>query len=278
MSDCPGATPRKLVASDIPAAAGLSEQAGWNQTEEDWRMLMDLSPEGCLAIEVHGELAATTTLLCYGRRLAWIGMVLTKVSYRGQGFARRLLTQALRLADEMQVETVKLDATDQGLRLYEQMGFRFEQAVERWCRPGSGDAADTVLPEDVASDREWQAADRVAFGADRGELLNRLAHRARQSLFASGSYVLTRPGRYTRYLGPCVCDEAKRARDMVRRISQGSGSQEWSWDLFPANKNAVAIARGLAFSPTRHLQRMVRGKDLRSKEDSIYAIAGFELG
>ena len=81
MSDCPGAILRRLVASDIPAAAELSEQAGWNQTPDDWRMLIDLAPEGCLAIEVGGELAATTTLLGYGRRLAWIGMVLTKTSY-----------------------------------------------------------------------------------------------------------------------------------------------------------------------------------------------------
>ena len=95
MNDCAGTILRRLAASDVPAALELSEQAGWNQTADDWRMLIDLAPEGCLAIEVEGKLAATTTLLCYGRRLAWIGMVLTKKSYRGRGFARRLLTQAL---------------------------------------------------------------------------------------------------------------------------------------------------------------------------------------
>src|SRR5579864_5810973 len=137
MIDCAGATLRRLAASDLPAALELSEQAGWNQTADDWRMLIDLAPEGCLAIEVNGELAATTTLLCYGQRLAWIGMVLTKKSYRGLGFARRLLTQALTLADEAAIETVKLDATDQGQPLYEKMGFRSEQAVERWIRPGT---------------------------------------------------------------------------------------------------------------------------------------------
>ena len=65
---------RRLRAEDIPAATQLSAQAGWNQTEGDWWTLLELSPEGCLAIEVDGHLAATTTLLCYGRRLAWIGI------------------------------------------------------------------------------------------------------------------------------------------------------------------------------------------------------------
>jgi predicted GNAT family acetyltransferase len=110
-----------LAVAQIPAALRLSAQAGWNQTGEDWRMLIDLAPEGCLAMEVDGELAATTTLLSYGRRLAWIGMVLTKLQYRGRGFARRLLTQALAQADQMGIETVKLDATDQGKPIYENL-------------------------------------------------------------------------------------------------------------------------------------------------------------
>jgi len=46
----------------------------------------------------------------------------------------------------------------------------------------------------------------------------------------------------------------------------------------PKNREASAIARDLGFSPHRHLVRMARGKDLRGKEDAIYATAGFELG
>jgi GNAT superfamily N-acetyltransferase len=277
MSDCSGTVLRGLVASDIPAAVGLSEEAGWNQTREDWRMLIDLAPQGCLAIEVDGELAATTTLLCYGRRLAWIGMVLTRVSNRGRGFARRLLTQALTLADQMRIETVMLDATDQGRPLYEKMGFRFEQAVERWSRPGSNNSSGTMLLVDAPPAENWRMADRRWFGADRSELLERLARRS-QPFFTEGSYLLTRPGRQTRYLGPSVCDTPEAARALMARALQAEESRGWSWDLLPKNVAAAAIARDLAFTPTRHLQRMVRGKELRAKEEMIYAIAGFELG
>jgi len=278
MRDRAGVVLRRLLASDIPAAVQLSEQAGWNQTAEDWRILTDLAPEGCLAIEVDGELAATTTLICYGRRLAWIGMVLTKLSYRGRGFARRLLTQALTQADEMRMETVKLDATDQGRTLYEKIGFRFEQAVERWTRPGStGSSSNTPLGEAHPAE-DWRAADQRAFGADRSKLLARLAQRGQPLLFLDGSYLLTRPGRQTRYLGPSVCEAPATARALMERVLQIAGVQDCSWDLLPRNSNAVAIARDLAFTPTRHLHRMVRGKDLRAKEQMIYAIAGFELG
>src|SRR5690242_21115179 len=105
---------RKLTANDITAAFELSTDAGWNQTENDWRRLLDLSPKGCLAIELAGEVVATATIVTYERRLAWIGMVLTRKTYRGRGFAKRLLNEALALADILGVESVKLDATDQG--------------------------------------------------------------------------------------------------------------------------------------------------------------------
>jgi GNAT superfamily N-acetyltransferase len=275
MGDCAGAVMRLLNGSDIPAAVQLSEEASWNQTGEDWRMLIDLASEGCLAIEVDGELAATTTLLCYGRRLAWIGMVLTRLQYRGRGFARRLLTQALAQADQMGIETVKLDATDQGKPIYEKLGFRSEQAVERWSRPGSADVPG--LLSNALPTAEWRGADYRAFGADRAQLLEKLAHR-NPPFSVDRSYLFTRPGRQMAYLGPCVCDAPETARTLIERALQTAGSSGWSWDLLLNNANAVAIAQNLGFTPRRHLLRMVRGKDLHGKEDAIYAIAGFELG
>lgn len=277
MNDCAGAILRRFTASDLPAALELSEEAGWNQTADDWRMLIELAPDGCLAIEVDGELAATTTLLCYGRRLAWIGMVLTRKSYRGRGFARRLLTQALNLADQKSVETVKLDATDQGRPLYEKMGFRSELAVERWTRRATGRATETSDDAGERSAENWRTADRRAFGADRTEVLERLARRDHPFIIDC-SYWLTRPGRDSHYLGPSVCDTPRSARALIERALPTAGDRDCSWDLFPTNADAAAIARDLAFAPARRLERMVRGKDLHANSDSIYAIAGFELG
>ena len=278
MSDGAGAILRTLTVNDIPAAVALSEQAGWNQTGDDWRLLIELTPQGCLALEADGELAATTTLMCYGRRLAWIGMVLTKMSYRGRGFAQRLLKHALTLAKHMQIETVKLDATDQGRPLYEKLGFRCEQPVERWSRQGTGNPSYIALPANEPPADNWWVTDHFAFGADRSKLLEHLGRRSRRAQLSAGSYVLSRPGRQTEYLGPSVCDAPGSARTLIERALQDAGSRGWSWDLLPRNTSAVAIAQDLEFRPTRHLQRMVRGKSVHAREDAIYAIAGFELG
>ncbi len=179
---------RILRADDVPAAFQLSAQAGWNQTEEDWRMLLELSPEGCLGVEVDGNLVATTTLLCFGQRLAWIGMVLTKSDYQRRGLAKKLLRHCLEQADRMGVETTKLDATDQGRSLYEKFGFRPEQEIQRWSRPGGGEAP--AAAGGIPVGEPWRSLDSLAFGADRSIMLDRLAQRHPPNLYRSVVFVL----------------------------------------------------------------------------------------
>ena len=48
---------RLLGESDIPAAMQLKEAAGWNQTEEDWRRLLMLEPDGCFGAIKDGQLS-----------------------------------------------------------------------------------------------------------------------------------------------------------------------------------------------------------------------------
>ena len=267
---------RKLERNDIPAAMRLSTEAGWNQTEDDWRLLVELAPDGCFAVEVDGELASTTTLFTYGTKLGWIGMVLTRTDFRGRGLARLLLTHALSIADSRGVESVKLDATEQGRPLYEKLGFHNEQIVERWERPAEvqesrqQNVADARFPEPFALDAE-------AFGADRSALLTFLA-KHHPPVVIGNSFLLTRPGRLNKYLGPCVAESSHIARDLIESVIHEPISGGWFWDLLSENKHAASLARELGFVPMRRLVRMARGKELRADEEAIYALAAFELG
>jgi GNAT superfamily N-acetyltransferase len=264
------ATVRLLQEQDIATAAGLSAEAGWNQTPEDWRMLLRLNPEGCFGIDGDGRLVSTATLVCYGRALGWIGMVLTTASYRRRGYARTLLLHAIERADQLGIEALKLDATDQGQPLYESLGFRVEQPVERWWRPGGMPAADDRQAHFLSVSN---ALDLEAFGTDRSRWLRALGERSRVYAEQDG-FCLRRPGKRCDYVGPCVSQNADSARRFIERCA----SSECCWDLLPHNEAALTIATGLGFTRQRQLVRMVRGRDLRGREDWIYAIAGFELG
>ena len=264
---------RTLRPDDVPAASRLSAQAGWNQTQEDWATLLQLGPETCLGVEIDGKLASTTTLLCYGRKLGWIGMVLTDPAYRRRGLARKLFEECLKRADKMGIETLKLDATDQGQPLYEKFGFRCEQQIERWSRPG-----ENAVPRPMSYDFGplLKKLDSCVFGADRALLLARLA--TRSSVHKNqGAYLLARAGRLSAYLGPCVSRNDECARELITELVKDS-SCSWMWDLFPRNQRAVQLAADLGFAPQRRLTRMFRGKDLPTNSNAIYAIAGFELG
>jgi GNAT superfamily N-acetyltransferase len=109
---------RLLTAADLPAAMALKESAGWNQTEADWRMLLEQEPEGCFAVESEGRVVASATAYCYGRDLAWIGMVLTLPECRGRGYARLLMQEALAWVERRGIPCTKLDATDMGNHHY----------------------------------------------------------------------------------------------------------------------------------------------------------------
>ena len=129
-------------------------------------------------------------------------MVLTREKFRGQGLARRLLSETLALANQMKIETLKLDATDQGQPLYKKLGFRCEQLVERWERAATGTTGILNGLFGLVSLTEHLIADRESFGADRSELLDRLAGR-NGAFVAAESYALVRSGRVTSlYTGP----------------------------------------------------------------------------
>jgi GNAT superfamily N-acetyltransferase len=237
-----------LSAADIPAAMQLSTGAAWNQTSADWAALLVNSPQGCLGIRCDGLLVATTTLVCYEQRLAWIGMVLTHPAYRRRGYARTLVSHALDLAHNRAIPPIKLDATEQGLPLYESLGFRVEQAVERWGCDVDSLAPDKYRPHEIPA------------------------------IVESGGFLLHRPGLRAHYLGPCIADTPQTAGRLFSRALRDIDAAHYFWDLLPANPAAADLARHLNFAPLRRLSRMVHGPNPASDESRIYAIAGFEWG
>jgi hypothetical protein len=218
---------------------------------------------------------ATTTLLCYGEKLAWIGMVLTNPEYRRMGFARRLMQSALGRAAELKIECIKLDATTDGQPLYEKLGFETEQVIERWSceQPQKNEHAKLALSH-ISPSPEM---DRAAFGADRTHLLAELETRNVPATTAE-AHCFSRNGTNFRYLGPCVAIEPQAARVVIEQTLRASTASGWYWDLLSSNKIAVELARELGFVPKRRLERMSLGKRLDKNDQMVYAIAGFELG
>jgi len=267
-------TLRRIAPSDIPSALELSSQAEWNQTTRDWQTLIELEPEGCLAIAGENGLLATATLLCYEERLGWLGMVLTHKDNRRRGLARRLVTVALEFAAERGIKTVKLDATNQGQPLYESLGFRAEQYIERWSRPAA--LAKTRLSSQTGCWAIAEGLDRESFSADRSRLFASLRERGHLHTAEDG-FVLTRHGSLATYLGPFIARSEGTAKRLIDECLEGE-ERACFWDLLPSNRHAVELAQETGFRRERSLVRMFRGPQFQQCSALTYGIAGFEFG
>lgn len=271
---------RPMRSNDVPALMRLKETAGWNQTEQDWRNVMALEPEGCWVDDEQGEVVASTTAVCYGRELAWIGMVLVLPGWRGRGLARGLMEHALRWLEARGVRQAKLDATDMGRPLYARLGFRDERPLERWCTAQPGRKFATRLDADLPSER-IAAMDWEAFGVDRKSLIQHLVRTyAGQGACDAEDFVLGRPGSNAYFLGPCAAANPEVAARLIGGLIERTAATSFFWDLFPDQPAAVDVAKSLGFERRRQLTRMALRPEpkLLGRPERVFGAAGFEYG
>jgi GNAT superfamily N-acetyltransferase len=262
----------------------LSSLAGWNQTADDWRRLVDLSPEGCFKAVQEGRIVGSVTTTPLGNRVAWIGMMLVHPEFRRRGIARALMLRAIELLRNRGFATIGLDATPLGKPLYEQLGFRTAWGWSRWRNElpsiaGAGLSTRTAFGRGDRLTDELLAIDRSAVGFDRGEILRSLAQ-ASSVVISDEGFAMLRPGRVASQLGPVVAKTATAARELIDRIGVGSmrpGSV--IWDVPGNHPEAIAIARSLGFVPFRELDRMWLGDPLPEGQPGwVHAIADPAIG
>lgn len=252
----------RLTLDDLPAAVALSTQAGWNQTPEDWRRILALSPEGGFAGRLDGRLVATATSAFPAPGIAWIGMVLVDEACRGQGLGTRILERAL----SVKAEVVGLDATDLGRPLYLKLGFKDVAPIDRWGgTPAEGptDAREGAIERALELDRE-------ALGVDRSALLRRLAAEPGVRLLARrDGYAFLRPGRNRSHLGPMV------ASDPLPLLRAAAG-RALLVDV-PRRPELEAAFTEAGLKVERRLTRMTLGEPKRVLLNAAAAVA-FEWG
>lgn len=273
--------------NDIPAGMQLVDAAGWNQTEADWERFLTMNPEGCFVAEWEGRVVGTVASVVYESRLAWIGMVLVSPECRGWGIATQLLERVLKHLESLQIPAIKLDATPQGIRLYERLGFRPELEIERWVLEHPV-GEQRVHSESFISENQWKRIlnlDRDVFGADRGALLRSFHASAPAFTAAVGAgenlegYTLGRHGRHADHLGPWIAKDEKTASWLLKNFIVHSTRGRIIVDCVKSNPNAHAQLCALGFEIVRPLTRMARGSDGgMGRPEFLLAILGPEFG
>jgi GNAT superfamily N-acetyltransferase len=283
-------TVRPLTVADVPAAQRLREQAGWNQSDDDWHRLLIWGPDGCWAAESDtGQVVGTTAVTTYGRRIAWVGMVLVDVDHRRQGIGRALLTHALAHLDRQGIQTVALDSTPEGQPLYASLGFVDAFELERWRGPvrgGRGAGASSLRSLTAADLPALVAYDAPLFGTARGHILAAFHADHPVGCFlaerdgAVVGYALSRPGARAWHLGPLAADDPATAERLASAaLGAAAGFSELVFDVVRPNLHAVRLAQALGLAPVRRFIRMTRGAPPPAIDAGrLYTSAGPELG
>jgi GNAT superfamily N-acetyltransferase len=89
---------RPMIVADLSLGMYLKAQAGWNQTEADWRRCRSLQADGCCVAEPDGVAVATTTT-CLCGAAAGVAMVLVDEAVRGRGVGTARMRHALAFLD-----------------------------------------------------------------------------------------------------------------------------------------------------------------------------------
>src|SRR5881394_1914264 len=82
---------RKMKPYDIAAGLALCRTAGWNQLARDWKIFLQLNPNGCRVAIIKDKVVGTVATIHYQNFFSWIGMVLVDPGYQGQGIGVQLL-------------------------------------------------------------------------------------------------------------------------------------------------------------------------------------------
>jgi GNAT superfamily N-acetyltransferase len=161
---------RTIQLEDISNCKLLSDSEGWNQTEKDWKLLVENPQNVCLIAEIGHEIIGTATATNYSGEVAWIGMVLVEKTFRGRGVGKMLVSNVLNRLNSF--KSVKLDATPTGQPLYEKLGFNNEYLIHRMTTLSLDNFQSyisNISPESIQKSeiQEVVTFDTSIFGADR---------------------------------------------------------------------------------------------------------------
>lgn len=275
-------SPRRLTVDDAPAGYALSSAAGWNQTLEDWAVMLEIG-HGLALVDVGDHPIATSILLPYRPNVDWIGMMLVESAWRGKGVGTRLMRLIVEISPN---PILGLDATEQGIPLYKKLGFAAAEDITRFERP----AKDLQLLQD--SDDEV-----ILVGVDRfSELISTLNPEMdllRRNLLSGleatkCSYMtvyrddrcvglgVVRRGRVASQIGPLFATDAASAGRVLRWIA--SQRPEILIADVPTQRSALThLLHRAGFKPSRSFVRMYAG-GLPVPDRREYLIAGPEFG
>lgn len=249
----------------------MAGREGWICDPWEFEFLFETFPQGGHVSQVSGWPVAFVTAARY-EKSGWIGNLLVDPCHRHKGLGRRMFNRALTSLEIAGTETVWLTASDDGMRLYESVGFKPADTVIRWKSRG-------VFPSDDTQHRHFPLEsaghpDREGWGDGRGVLLRAAAQRS-SILVNSDGFLMFRSMAAGMHLGPWSCRTPDLAEALLRKAwrHDPSSGLEVFLDCPEGNRFADRLLSRAGFTACGSTVLMYRGKSPGYHPASIFALA-----
>jgi GNAT superfamily N-acetyltransferase len=158
---------KKMSYDDLSFAVRLTQESDWGLSEDDFRFMMELEPDGCFMLLEDSEKIGVATNVSFGD-VAWFGNLTVDEEYRGKGAGSLLVKHSLDYLVGKKVKTVGLYAYLDKVQFYRKLGFRYDS--EFLVLKGKGfesptaSSVELMRSDDLPKVIEFDAA---CFGASR---------------------------------------------------------------------------------------------------------------
>jgi GNAT superfamily N-acetyltransferase len=238
---------------------------------DTWQWILDSSEGMIFVAERRGDIVGTGAGLRFGAT-GWIGGLGVEPGSRRRGIASRLTGQVVDWLRDHGAETLLLQATGQGRRVYEQLGFVAEGAYRMWSVPPSrrprrrdGRGVRPLRASDLDAVLEL---DRAVTGEDRA-----LAVRG---AWASGGYALgdRRLRGYHLHTpwgpGPTVAADREAGLALINAAQRPDESVRVG--VPEANTPAVEAMTNRGYEEVSGTQRMRLGPEVHWRPDLVFGV------
>ena len=215
---------------DVPLFLRMAAAEGWISDRWEIDYLLRSFPEGCLVHRPRELPVAFVTATCH-RRSGWIGNLLVHPAHRRRGIGWQLMQEAILALELAGVETVWLTASPAGRPLYERLGFREIDRVDRWL----GEGFTVILPaEHQRLTERHREVDATGWGDHRAGLLTSLECEG-VTIVSENSFLVTRAVDDLRQIGPWGGETAAATALFAKRVRAGTGGETVCLDVPQGN-------------------------------------------
>jgi predicted N-acetyltransferase YhbS len=218
-------------------------------------------------------------------------MVLVDPEFRRAGIGSALLKKSIEYLQNCGVETIKLDATPAGKKVYDKLGFIDEFRLERWegvahKSPDYKRPAEIVMSRSSSHDiRTIDSFDEAVFGANRRAIRQGWRAQWPEMAFVArvdgeiAGYSLARRGTHFQHIGPIIGNSPQICEALFQQSLSALSGKKIIVDVVIENAWSADLLAKTNLKPQRPLIRMYLGpNNSPGQREKVFAAFCPELG